>query len=48
MKEIGKIVASIRDKLVQKTIPDITTKELDDIARELIEKAGKFQLKKVE
>ncbi|OAB43693.1 type I methionyl aminopeptidase [Paenibacillus antarcticus] len=39
LKEIGKIVASIRDELVQRTIPGITTKELDDIARELLEKA---------
>lgn len=40
LKEIGKIVASIRDELVQRTIPGITTKELDDIAGELLEKAG--------
>ncbi|WP_260288696.1 type I methionyl aminopeptidase [Peribacillus aracenensis] len=37
---MGKIVASIRDELVQRTIPGITTKELDDIAGELLEKAG--------
>lgn len=35
LKEIGKIVASIRDELVQRTIPGITTKELDDLAGEL-------------
>lgn len=40
LKVIGKIVASIRDELVQRTIPDITTKELDDIAGEFLEKAG--------
>ncbi|WP_169082182.1 type I methionyl aminopeptidase [Paenibacillus sp. PL91] len=40
LKEIGKIVAFIRDELVQRTIPGITTKELDDIAGELLEKAG--------
>jgi methionyl aminopeptidase len=40
LKEIGKICAAIRDELVQRTIPGITTKELDDIAGELIEKAG--------
>ncbi|OAS89433.1 MULTISPECIES: type I methionyl aminopeptidase [Metabacillus] len=40
LKEIGKIVAEIRDEMVQKTIPGITTKELDDIAARLFEKAG--------
>jgi methionyl aminopeptidase len=40
LKEIGKIVAEIRDEMVQKTIPGITTKELDDIAAGLFEKAG--------
>jgi len=40
LKEIGKIVASIRNELVQRTIPGITTKELDDIAGEFLEKAG--------
>ena len=40
LKEIGKIVAAIRDELVKKTEPGITTKELDDIARELFEKAN--------
>ena len=40
LKEIGKICAVIRDELVQRTIPGITTKELDDIAGELFEKAG--------
>ncbi|MBH0174222.1 type I methionyl aminopeptidase [Fictibacillus sp. 23RED33] len=40
LKEIGRIIASVRDDLVQRTIPGITTKELDDIAGELLEKAG--------
>lgn len=40
LKEIGKIIASTRDELVERTIPGITTKELDDIAGELLEKAG--------
>ncbi|WP_416148306.1 type I methionyl aminopeptidase [Salipaludibacillus sp. HK11] len=41
LKEIGKIVASIRDELVQRTIPGIKTKELDDIAGKLfLKKAG--------
>lgn len=40
IKEIGKIIASIRDELVQRTIPGITTKELDDLAGDLFENAG--------
>ncbi|RLL48370.1 type I methionyl aminopeptidase [Oceanobacillus piezotolerans] len=40
LKEIGKIVASVRDELVQRTIPGITTKELDDLAGELLDKSG--------
>lgn len=40
LKEIGKIVASIRDELVQRTIPGVTTKELDDIAGELFHIEG--------
>jgi methionyl aminopeptidase len=40
LKEIGKIVASIRDVLVQNTKPGVTTKELDEMAGELFEKAG--------
>ncbi|WP_342431465.1 type I methionyl aminopeptidase [Neobacillus sp. FSL H8-0543] len=40
LKEIGKIVASIRDELVRRTKPGVTTKELDEIAGELFEKAG--------
>ncbi|KAB8128293.1 type I methionyl aminopeptidase [Gracilibacillus oryzae] len=37
LKEIGKIVALIRDEMVQRTVPGITTKELDLIAKELFE-----------
>ncbi|HIW32981.1 MAG TPA: type I methionyl aminopeptidase [Candidatus Paenibacillus intestinavium] len=48
LKEIGKIVASIRDELVQRTIPGITTKELDNIAGELLEKAGAISAPKSE
>ncbi|MCM2532620.1 type I methionyl aminopeptidase [Neobacillus pocheonensis] len=40
LKEIGKIVAAIRDELVQRTIPGITTKELDELAGEFFEKSG--------
>ncbi|WP_053362929.1 type I methionyl aminopeptidase [Bacillus sp. FJAT-27251] len=40
LKEIGKIVASIRDELVEKAKPGITTKELDDLAGELFERSG--------
>lgn len=40
LKEIGKIIAFIRDELVQRTIPGVTTKELDDLAGELLDKAG--------
>jgi methionyl aminopeptidase len=40
LKEIGNIVASIRDEMVRQTKPGITTKELDELAGELFEKAG--------
>lgn len=40
LKEIGRICAAIRDELVQRTVPGITTKELDEIAGELFEKEG--------
>lgn len=48
LKEIGKICASIRDELVQKTKPGITTKELDDLAGEMFEKAGALSAPKSE
>ncbi|WP_160723393.1 type I methionyl aminopeptidase [Bacillus sp. USDA818B3_A] len=38
LKEIGRIVASIRDELVKRAVPGVTTKELDEIAGELFEK----------
>ncbi|MBU8880459.1 type I methionyl aminopeptidase [Bacillus sp. FJAT-29790] len=40
LKEIGKIVAIIRDELIQKAKPGITTKELDDYAGKLFEEHG--------
>ncbi|MFC5464712.1 type I methionyl aminopeptidase [Lederbergia graminis] len=40
LKEIGKIVATIRDKMIEKTKPGVTTKELDDFAGELFDKYG--------
>lgn len=40
LKEIGKICGAIRDELVQNTKPGITTKELDEIAATMFEKAG--------
>jgi methionyl aminopeptidase len=48
LKEIGKIVAEIRDELVQKTVPGITTKELDLLAGELFDKAGAISAPKGE
>ncbi|MFD1068006.1 type I methionyl aminopeptidase [Oceanobacillus locisalsi] len=39
LKEIGKICGAIRNELVQRTKPGITTKELDEIAGEMFEKA---------
>ncbi|KKI94138.1 methionine aminopeptidase [Bacillus sp. SA1-12] len=48
LKEIGKIVASIRNELVQRTVPGITTKELDEIAGELFEKSGAISAPKGE
>ncbi len=40
LKEIGRIVAAIRDELVQRTRPGITTKELDNVAGDMFEKEG--------
>ncbi|MFP7479146.1 type I methionyl aminopeptidase [Terribacillus saccharophilus] len=48
LKEIGRIVASIRDELVQRTVPGITTKELDEIAGEMFEKEGAVSAPKSE
>ncbi|RSK27176.1 type I methionyl aminopeptidase [Bacillus sp. HMF5848] len=38
LKEIGKIVATIRDEMVKKTEPGVTTIELDNLAKELFDK----------
>jgi methionyl aminopeptidase len=40
LKEIGKIVGTIRDEMIKKTVPGITTKELDDFAGDLFKKYG--------
>lgn len=40
IEEIGRIIGSIRDALVEKTAPGITTKELDDYAGELFKQEG--------
>jgi methionyl aminopeptidase len=40
IQEIGKIVATIRDEMIQATKPGMTTKELDDFAGKLFEKFG--------
>ncbi|MEH7309286.1 type I methionyl aminopeptidase [Neobacillus drentensis] len=48
LKEIGRIVAAIRDELVQRAVPGITTKELDHIAAELFEKEGAISAPKGE
>jgi methionyl aminopeptidase len=48
LREIGKIVAGIRDELVQRAVPGITTKELDDLAGELFEKVGAISAPKGE
>lgn len=48
LKEIGRIVASIRDTLVERTVPGVTTKELDDLAGELFEKEGAISAPKSE
>ncbi|HEY4552381.1 MAG TPA: type I methionyl aminopeptidase [Bacillaceae bacterium] len=40
LKEIGQIIGKIRDEMIRKTQPGMTTKELDDIAGELFEQYG--------
>ncbi len=40
LKAIGRIVALIREELVQKTVPGITTRELDEIAGRMFEEYG--------
>ena len=48
LKEIGRIVAAIRDELVHRTKPGITTKELDEIAGQMFEKEGAISAPKGE
>jgi methionyl aminopeptidase len=48
LKEIGKVVASIRDEMVRSTVPGITTKELDQIAERRFEEAGAISAPKGE
>ncbi|MCE5093167.1 type I methionyl aminopeptidase [Staphylococcus chromogenes] len=40
LKEIGAICAKVRDTMVKATVPGITTKELDHIAKEMLEAEG--------
>lgn len=40
LKEIGAICAKVRDTMVKETVPGITTKELDHIAKEMFEAEG--------
>ncbi|MFD2706627.1 type I methionyl aminopeptidase [Salibacterium lacus] len=40
LKEIGRICGKIRDELVSRATPGVTTKELDDVAGEMFEKEG--------
>ncbi|RIL82632.1 M24 family metallopeptidase, partial [Staphylococcus equorum] len=40
LKEIGAICAKVRDTMVKATVPGITTKELDHIAKEMFEAEG--------
>ncbi|MGG7620516.1 type I methionyl aminopeptidase [Bacillus coreaensis] len=48
LKEIGRIVSLIREELVQKTVPGITTQELDDMAGVLFEELGAISAPKGE
>jgi methionyl aminopeptidase len=48
LKEIGKIVASIRDEMVRSTVAGMTTKELDQIAERRFEEAGAISAPKGE
>ena len=48
LKEIGRICGEIRNELVEKAKPGITTKELDEIAGELFAKAGALSAPKGE
>ncbi|KIY20826.1 type I methionyl aminopeptidase [Mesobacillus subterraneus] len=48
LKEIGRIVGKIRDELVQRTVPGITTKELDELAAAMFEENGAISAPKGE
>ncbi|OCA90500.1 type I methionyl aminopeptidase [Bacillus sp. FJAT-27225] len=48
LKEIGKIVSLIRNELVEKTVPGITTKELDELAGRRFEEHGALSAPKGE
>ncbi|AZU62815.1 type I methionyl aminopeptidase [Neobacillus mesonae] len=48
LKEIGRICAAIRDELVKKAVPGITTKELDEIAGAMFEREGAISAPKGE
>ncbi|MGD6967952.1 type I methionyl aminopeptidase [Rossellomorea vietnamensis] len=48
MKEIGKIVAAIRDEMKNAVKPGMTTKELDQLGAELFEKHGAISAPKQE
>ncbi|HAR5953362.1 TPA: M24 family metallopeptidase, partial [Staphylococcus pseudintermedius] len=40
LKEIGAICAEVRDTMREATKPGVTTKELDQIAKDMFEQAG--------
>ncbi|SFL91468.1 type I methionyl aminopeptidase [Salibacterium qingdaonense] len=48
LKEIGRICGKIRDELVSRTKPGVTTKELDDTAGMMFEKEGALSAPKDE
>lgn len=47
LQEIGKIVGTIRDEMIQAAKPGITTKELDEFAGKLLRNLERFQDLKV-
>jgi methionyl aminopeptidase len=48
LKEIGRVCASIRDELVKRAKPGVTTKELDEIAGDMFKKEGAISAPKGE
>jgi methionyl aminopeptidase len=48
LKEIGRICGMIRDELVRRALPGVTTKELDEIAGEMFKNEGAVSAPKVE